>query len=117
MTHRQTLFGRMAVIAFAMLALTMALAGVAAAATLTVSGSMEGALQIKPGDVVSGGYDFTIPGGSGMNTVSFTGGSVSITGPCKGGVDSGKSVTLTINLPDYTTTVNGGGGAWYPSGD
>ena len=90
-------------------------AAIAGATTVTISGSMEGALQIKPGQTVSAGYDFTIPGNNSADAVSFTNGSVTISGPCKGGSDNGQQQTLTISLPDYQQTASDG--QWYPSGD
>ncbi|MBV8396551.1 MAG: hypothetical protein JO064_09885 [Actinobacteria bacterium] len=101
------------VLAFLLAALVTA--GVAGATTVTISGSMEGGLQIAPGTTVYGGYDFSVAGNNAADTVALTNGSVSITGPCKGGSDNGQQETLTISLADDQETVSDS--QWYPTGD
>jgi hypothetical protein len=87
---------------------------VAAPAAISISGSMEGALKIHPGDTVYGGFDFTAPGSHPAETVSFAGGTVTIIGTCSNGQTDNLG---TIAIPAYTLALAASDSNWYPSGD
>ncbi|HLI57626.1 MAG TPA: hypothetical protein VKY26_11425, partial [Actinomycetota bacterium] len=84
------------------------------AATLTISGTMEGNLPIKPGDRLEVGYDFTIPGGpSAADAVTVSGASVVVKAVCS----NGSSSQLTVALPSASYAIPAGNSQWFPSGD
>ena len=76
--------------------------------------SMEGALHVRPGDPLDGGFDFTIPGGHPAETVSVSGATVAFLVQCP---DGSTPAPIVIHLPDYTVTVPAGDSNWFPSGD
>ena len=110
--------------------LTPLLAGVATALLVLSAGSaigastpgaltmgpqaMEGDLKVAPGDTLSVGYDFTMPGNHPQAAVSFLGGSVSFNATCVSGPGQG---SIVVALADATYTDPQNSSAWYPSGD
>ena len=68
-------------------------------------------LNVKPGDTVNVGYDFTVPGNKATVSVRWTSVVASLAYTCAG--PGGASGTLTTSLPDSTTTVTDD--KWYPS--
>lgn len=93
------------------------LAGVFASAALAnvigISGSMEGSIKVSPGDWVSAGYSFTIPGSHPAETVQFVDATVTLTGPCTNGGYG--TVTVPLTSGPYTDPVNSSD--WFPTGD
>jgi hypothetical protein len=88
-------------------------AGTALANQISISGSMEGSINISPGDWVAAGYDITIPGSHPGETVQLANAHVVISGSCtNGGSDS---VVIPLSAGPYTIPANDSG--WYPSGD
>jgi chitodextrinase len=87
--------------------------GITISAVVTISGSMEGNLPVKPGDTVKAGFDFTGPGAHPADAVSFTNVSVTLPVQCPNGTTD----TLTIPISNYTVTVPAGNSDWFPSGD
>jgi hypothetical protein len=81
--------------------------------SITTSGSMEGNLPINPGDTISAGYDFTLPGTHPADTISATSGSVLLTVNCP---DS-STQPLSIALPSQSYDVPANNSQWFPSGD
>lgn len=75
--------------------------------------SMEGNLQIHPGDALRAGFDFTMPGSHPAATASFYNGYVSLLVKCA----DGSTPPLTIQLSSQTITDGAGSPSWYPSGD
>ena len=80
---------------------------------LTISGSMEGSIKISPGDWISAGYEFTMPGNHAAATVQLAGAQVTISGPCTNGGDA--TVTIPLAAGPYSDPANSS--SWYPSGD
>jgi hypothetical protein len=80
---------------------------------LTLSGSMEGNLPVKPGDTLRTGYDFTIPGAHPAETVYVSGVEVTLTVDCP----DGSTEPIAISLPNQVYQVPAGSSDWYPSGD
>jgi len=76
--------------------------------------AMEGALKVKPGDVLKAGYDFTIPGRHDSTDVTFHQPQVSFVGSC---VSGGAPVPLTVSMSDATINDPANSSSWYPSGD
>lgn len=88
-------------------------AGPAFAATnITISGSMEGATKASPGDWISAGYDFTMPGAHAAGDVTFVGAQVVVHYMC----DADHSITGDIIIPlaggPYTDPA--GSSSWFP---
>ncbi len=81
--------------------------------TVTVGGSMEGNLPVNPGDTISAGYDFSMPGTHPGATVTVTGGIVQVNVICA----DGSAQTLTMALPEQSYTVGANDNSWYPSPD
>jgi hypothetical protein len=81
-------------------------------ATVTMSNSMEGALHINPGDSISAGYHFTMPGSHPACTVEAA---ATVTMHCKCGDGSQQNVDIHMPCQQYTVPANDGG--WYASGD
>lgn len=66
-----------------------------------VTGSMEGAMTIHPGDWVSGGYNFVLPGNNGKNmatVVGFDQTTVTIPVTCSGG-SGGGNIVVPLGSP------------------
>lgn len=78
------------------------------AGTVSIKGSMEGDLKIKPGDLLGGGYDFNGDAGA---SVTVSAAQVVLKGYCE---PANTPYSITISMADYTTTSDGG---WDPSGD
>jgi hypothetical protein len=77
--------------------------------------SMEGALESHPGDFVSAGYNFTIPGSHPDANVVFTNPQVSFAYRCvKGGPVLGSFVAT---MPTANYQVPAGSSDWFPTGD
>ncbi|HKB33094.1 MAG TPA: hypothetical protein VKF16_04440, partial [Candidatus Dormibacteraeota bacterium] len=75
--------------------------------------SMEGNLQIHPGDPLRAGFDFTMPGSHPTATASIYNASVSLLVKCS----DGSTPALAIDLPAQTIIDPAGSPSWYPSGD
>lgn len=97
--------------------LVVVLAGVfvpaAFANVIGISGSMEGSIKISPGDWISAGYDFTIPGSHAAQTIQFVNATVTISGPCTNGGND--TVVIPLTAGPYSLGANDGN--WYPTGD
>ena len=90
----------------------LVLPAAASANTVTITGSMEGAITISSGDWVNAGYSFNVQGSHPSMTVYFKGAQISFTGRCSGmGTD-----TLTLHIPDQSYSVPADSNAWYPAG-
>ncbi len=77
---------------------------------------MEGSLtNIRPGDWISGGYDFTIPGSHPQRTVTVTNATVTLPVYCPQGGGAGGNIV--INLPNATYTDSANNNNWSPTGD
>lgn len=70
-------------------------------------------MNISPGDWVSAGYDFTIPGNHVAETVQFANASVTIAGPCSNGGNG--TVVIPLTAGPYTDPANKPD--WFPTGD
>jgi hypothetical protein len=91
----------------------LAVPAAAQANTVTISGSMEGAIKIANRDHVSGGYSFSIGGGHAALNVQLANASIVFSGNCSnGGTD-----TLTVPLSAGPYSVAAGDNSWLPSGD
>jgi Putative Ig domain len=77
--------------------------------------SMEGSLTIQPGDWISGGYDFTIPGSHPQRTVSLTNITVTVPVTCPLGGGAGGNIVITLPNATYIDALNFTG--WLPTGD
>jgi hypothetical protein len=78
--------------------------------------SMEGSLtNIHPGDWISGGYDFTIPGSHAGRTVTVTNPTVTLPVYCPQG--GGLGGNIVISLPSATYPVSANNNNWTPTGD
>jgi len=95
-----------------------ALAGVvvpSGAGTLTIGPqAMEGNLQIRPGDSIKAGYDFTMPGPHAAGQITFDNASITMAVTCANGTTP---PAISFALPVQTYTDPAGSSAWYPSGD
>lgn len=94
-------------------ALGAVFAGPASATVAAISGSMEGAIKISPGDWVSAGYRFSIPGSHPAETVWVASAQVSLSGPCT----NGGSATVVVPLSAGPYTVLANDNNWWPTGD
>ncbi|MCQ4081731.1 hypothetical protein NGB36_14210 [Streptomyces sp. RB6PN25] len=105
-----------AVVTCATAALSLSTAGIAQAAPISVSGSMEGALQIHPGDWVAAGYHFRVQGAKSGGTYTFAQAEVRLPVSCSAG---SKSVAGDITVPLATGpwTVRPGDGDLHPWSD
>jgi uncharacterized repeat protein (TIGR01451 family) len=75
---------------------------------------MEGNIRVTPGDWISVGYDFTMPGAHQAASVSFIGAQIGLPVRC---TDAGSVVgTITVPLPTATYSIPAGSSAWYPTG-
>src|SRR5207253_1883535 len=81
--------------------------------TVTISGSMEGAAKPNPGDWISAGYSFTMPGSHPAATVSYVNAQVVVHYRC----DANHSITGDITIPlsggPYSVGVNDS--SWFPA--
>ena len=84
-TASRILLGRLLPLGALLVCAFFALTSAAAANTVTISGSMEGAIKIANGDFVAGGYQFTIPGAHPDTHVTIASATVTISGPCSNG--------------------------------
>jgi hypothetical protein len=75
--------------------------------------SMEGALKIRPGDWISGGYSFKFDGHQGATTYAVTA-SVMVPFTCPDG--SGPGGSILINLGTQSYPVPAGRSDWLPTG-
>ena len=95
-----------------------ALAGVvlpSGAGTLTIGPqAMEGNLQIRPGDTIKAGYDFTMPGAHAAAQVTIDNASITMAVTCSDGTTP---PAITFPLPIQTYSDPAGSPSWYPSGD
>jgi hypothetical protein len=86
---------------------------VATASTFTITGSMEGNIQISNGDDVAAGYVFSVQGSHPDMSVEMANASVVFSGSCSnGGTD-----TLTVPLKPGPFSVAAGDNSWIPTGD
>jgi hypothetical protein len=77
--------------------------------------SMEGHLQIRPGDWISGGYSFKfVSGGHGDTTVTVTS-TLRLPFTCPAGGGPGGEITIFLGTHNYF--VPAGNTAWQPTGD
>jgi len=77
--------------------------------------SMEGALQIRPGDWVSGGYSFKFTDGHhGATTYTVTA-SVTVPFTCPNGGGSGGNIFVNLGTKDFS--IPAGNTDWLPTGD
>jgi len=76
--------------------------------------AMEGDLKVKPGDTLSVGYDFTMPGNHPAATLLFTSAMVTFQAQCVSGPGGG---TIVVPIADSTYTDPAGSSQWFPSGD
>ena len=82
---------------------------------LTISGSMDGNLAVRPGDTVRAGYDLTIPGSHPAVTDSVFNDQVTMTLVCPDNATVPLTITMAPNPQTYTDAQNSS--AWLPSGD
>jgi len=76
--------------------------------------AMEGDLKVKPGDTLSAGYDFTMPGNHPAATLLFTSAMVTFQAQCVSGSGGG---SVVVPIADSTYTDPAGSSQWFPSGD
>jgi hypothetical protein len=76
--------------------------------------SMEGDLKVSPGTTLLAGYDFTVPGNNGQQTLTVNNPQVTFIVHCVSGATP-SSPTFTVSMPTQTYTFSGNG--WIPSGD
>lgn len=88
----------------------LALASVAGATAITISGSMEGNLLVSPGNNVRAGFDFAMPGEHPSANVNITG-SVTIFYTCSN--NSSGSFVIPVG-GSYSDPKNNN--SWFPSG-
>jgi hypothetical protein len=75
--------------------------------------AMEGNQTVKPGTVISAGFDFTLPGNNTLHTVTFSDAQVTFPVVCAGGATPlQQSFTISLGSPSYTAPDS----KWYPSG-
>ena len=77
--------------------------------------SMEGHLQIRPGDWISGGYSFKFVSGSHPDTTVTVSSTLTLPFTCPQGGGSGGQIV--INLGTHTYNVPAGITSWQPTGD
>jgi hypothetical protein len=71
------------------------------------------AYPVNPGHTIRAGYDFTVPGSHGADTVTFSNASVTLSIQCPD-----KSVfPVTIVIPSQTYLDPAGSSSWFPSGN
>jgi hypothetical protein len=97
----------------ASVAVLLVLASPSGATLSSISGSMEGATKASPGDWISAGYSFTMPGSHPAADVSMVGGSVRVHYQCA--TDNAITGDIAIALADATLSVASNDGRWYPS--
>lgn len=118
-----TRLGRVALAAAAAAGLTVAGITVAHAADpgqpgyISINGSMEGNLQIQPGDWVDGGYQFTIPGTHPASTVQFAAATVTLDVSCNSNGTSPSPYVINLGSGPYTVTANSSAEYPFSSGD
>jgi Putative Ig domain len=76
--------------------------------------AMDGNLQVTPGTILQGGYDFTLPGNKNSLTTTVSGAQVTFAVACVSGATASQP-TLTVPLSDQTYQITND--QWYPSGD
>jgi hypothetical protein len=76
--------------------------------------AMEGDLKVKPGDTLSAGYDFTMPGKHPAATLMFASTMVTFQAQCVSGIGGG---TIVVTMPDSFYTDPANSSQWLPSGD
>lgn len=81
--------------------------------SLTITGSMEGSLDIKAGDFVAAGYSLTIPGSHAATDVTVSSARVTLAVTCANG--STASIVVPLAAGPYHDPQ--GSSSWYPSGD
>ena len=86
---------------------------IAQANTVTISGSMEGSIQISNGDWVSGGYAFSVQGSHPAMTVYMENASITFSGNCSNGGTG--ALTVPLKAGPYSIPANDNG--TYPSND
>ena len=111
-TAARILLGRLLLLGALLVCAFLVFTVAAQANTVTISGSMEGAIKISNGDFVAAGYQFTIPGGHPDTHVTIAQATVTITGPCSnGGTDT---VTIPLKAGPYDDPANSS--EWFPEG-
>jgi hypothetical protein len=113
MHHSKRPIARASAVVAAVLALLLAVAGPAWANTVTISGSMEGAAKPSPGDWISAGYSFTMPGNHPAATVSYVNAQVVVHWRC----DTNHTITgdITIPLSGGPYSVGQNDSSWFPA--
>lgn len=86
-------------------------AGTALASSIQLSGSMEGAIKVSPGDWIAAGYHFTLPGSHPADTVQLANAQVILTGPCTAGGTG--TVVIPLSAGPYDIPVNDN--SWWPT--
>ncbi len=76
--------------------------------------AMAGDLKVKPGDTLSAGYDFTMPGNHPAATLQFSGAMVTFQAQCVTGTGGG---AIVVPISDSTYTDPAKSSQWFPSGD
>ena len=79
---------------------------------ISINGSMEGNLQIQPGDWVGGGYQFDYAGNHPASTVQFTGATVTLNVSCSSSGTSPSPYVIDLAAGPYN--VAAGSSAKYP---
>lgn len=81
------------------------------ACPISISGSMEGNLKIKPGDQLQGGYHFKFSGNHPASTVTVKNATVTIHAICP----DKSTHEIVIPLPTYTVTVPANNTSYFPA--
>lgn len=84
---------------------------------ISINGSMEGNLQIQPGDWVDGGYQFTIPGNHPASTVQFAGATVTLDVSCNSNGTSPSPYVINLGSGPYSVTANSSAEYPFSTGD
>ncbi|MGW1802102.1 hypothetical protein ACWCQN_40930 [Streptomyces sp. NPDC001984] len=85
-----------AVVTCATATLSLSMTGIAQATPISVSGSMEGALQIHPGDWIAAGYHFRVQGAKSGGSYTFQQAEVRLPVSCSAG---SKTIAGNITVP------------------
>jgi hypothetical protein len=96
--HRAQALASLAIVLLAVLGL----GAVAVATPFSLSGSMEGALKIDPGDWVAAGYHFKVGGAAAGGDYSFPGAGVTLPVSCTSGGSATGSIVVPLRSGPWT---------------
>ncbi|HEV7678272.1 MAG TPA: hypothetical protein VGQ42_06860 [Candidatus Dormibacteraeota bacterium] len=109
-------FGRRvvrALLAVGLGAAVLAWPSTAAATKVSLSGDMEGAITVSPGDTVRAGWDLSMPGSHPAATVTVSSAGVGVSVACQ----DGRNQWVGIGLPGQTFSIAANDSSWHPAAD